>query len=380
VTASVAGVLWWAVVASPAAPGGAAQASTAPAAATQPAAAPAATAPESLVLRGVPRIGYNIRICPFPGSLTAVLQYLKHPADYDYIMAVSGAAFRRIWSRDDGGNVDLGYLAPEPYERTFLALGYRWRTAPLESRDGMLSLIRSSLAAGRPVIAFGIIGPPEAGIVAGNEQNGDVLLGYSYFADAARGYYRRADWYAQIDKGMHAASTAIIDVGERTTAPPERETLISTLRWAIDLANTPKRPNLPNHICGLAGYDAWATAMEIDADYPANDRKTMDTRVMILGDQCAMLIDRGSAAKYLRSMLKIAPEAAEDLSTAADLYEQIAATPNLYPADPPRALVRAEIRQEIAEKIRIARTQETQAVEYLEKALAKLAPTATTQP
>ena len=62
------------------------------------------------VLEGVPRIGYDVHMCPFPGSLYACLAYLGASPDYDYLMGVTGAAFRRFWSRDDGGNVDLFYL------------------------------------------------------------------------------------------------------------------------------------------------------------------------------------------------------------------------------------------------------------------------------
>ncbi len=77
-----------------------------------------------LVLAGVPRIGYDVHLSPFPGALYSWLQFMGDPADYDYLMGVTGACFRRLWNRDDGGNVDLMYLAPEPYARALRALGY----------------------------------------------------------------------------------------------------------------------------------------------------------------------------------------------------------------------------------------------------------------
>jgi hypothetical protein len=59
--------------------------------------------PERAVVEGVPRIGYDVHLCPFPGSLYALMQFLGDPVDYDYVMGVTGAAFRRLFNRDDGG-------------------------------------------------------------------------------------------------------------------------------------------------------------------------------------------------------------------------------------------------------------------------------------
>ena len=83
-------------------------------------------APPELILTDVPRIGYNVRLCPFPGAVESAGNYVGLACDYDYLMGVSGAAFRRLWSRDDGGNVDLMYLAPEPHRRSFEA----WSAPP----------------------------------------------------------------------------------------------------------------------------------------------------------------------------------------------------------------------------------------------------------
>ena len=48
-----------------------------------------------LVLQGVPKIGFHRRLCPFPGSVEAALEFLGRTEPYDYLMGVSGAAFRR---------------------------------------------------------------------------------------------------------------------------------------------------------------------------------------------------------------------------------------------------------------------------------------------
>ena len=90
--------------------------------------------PPRAILEGVPRVGYDIHLCPFPGSLYACLQYLGDPRDYDYLMGVTGAPFRRLWNRDDGGNVDLSYFGDEPFRRVFEGPGLRLESGP--SREG----------------------------------------------------------------------------------------------------------------------------------------------------------------------------------------------------------------------------------------------------
>jgi hypothetical protein len=84
---------------------------------------------QKMILHDVPRIGEDVdaHLCPFAGALYAYLAYVGDPQDYDYLMSVSGAAFRRFWHPDDGGNIDLSRLGDEPFRRTFDALGYEWR-------------------------------------------------------------------------------------------------------------------------------------------------------------------------------------------------------------------------------------------------------------
>lgn len=342
---------------------------------------------DGTVLEGVPKIGYGVHYCPFPGSLYAVMQYLGDPVEYDYLMGVTGAAFRRLWNRDDGGNVALEYLAPEPFRRAAEGIGYELRGVPRD-KGKMLVAIRESIAQGRPVIGFGIVGPPEAGIVTGYSKRGEVLHGWSYHQGTKwPGYYEQADWFAKLgggeapDAGLGPVGTeplGLLVVGDknRWPGPSKRDILISSLKWAVDLARTAKRPNLPHHVSGLAAYDAWAKALEVDADYPKDDAKVMDTRHMVQTDQAVMTEERGNAARFLRMMTDAAPEAAEHLEAAADLYEQVGLEAGpVYPwckdwarpdlADP-------AVRREIAKHIRAAGEKEAKAVEELEAALKAL--------
>ncbi|MBX3001683.1 MAG: hypothetical protein KF893_24380 [Caldilineaceae bacterium] len=332
------------------------------------------------MLADVPRVGFDVHLCPFPGSLYACLAYLNDPCDYDYVMGVTGAAFRRLWNRDDGGNIDLSYLGETPLRRVFEALGYTCRVIPAE-KEAMVQAIEESIGRGKPVIAFGILGPPEAGIVAGYAQAGEILYGWSYFQEYFQQprdrYYESSDWFERMDKN---AGKGLIVIDEKLpTRPPVREVLIKSLSWAIELARQPQRPGLPDHVSGLAAYDAWAAALEVDADYPPDDSKVLETRVMVHGDQATMLEERHAAARFLRQMADAAPEVADPLNRAADLYTEVA---NFVPkvwlwgasmgSDAQQGLIPAQTRRTFATYIRKAREREALAVDSLGEALAAL--------
>jgi len=329
-----------------------------------------------LVLDGVPRIGYDVHLSPFPGTLHAYLQYTGDPQPYDYLMGVTGAAFRRLWNRDDGGNVGILRYENEPFRQVFAALGYDWHTVPSDAdRETMLAAIRESLAQGRPAISFGIIGPPEPGLVTGYDEDGEALYGWSYFQEQREHYYQQRDWFGTMDKG---GGVALLIAGDREAArPAEREVLIAALQWALDLERAGKRPSLPEHVSGLAAYDGWADGLEVDADYPVVNGGTMAVRVMVYGDQCLMLEARHEAARFLRRMKGVAPpRAAAYMEEAALLCDQVGdlgAPLWPWPIDPTagamQALVDPGTRRGLAALVRAARDKEVEAVAYLERAL-----------
>lgn len=336
-----------------------------------------------VVLDGVPRIGYDVHLCPFPGALYAVLQYTGNPVDYAMLMGASGAAFRRLFNRDDGGNIDLSYFGEAPYRRVFAALGYRWHFVPPE-KNAMRAAIKESIGRGWPAISFGMIGPPEAGLVTGFAEDGEVLYGWSYFQDGHDGwtdappgrsqYYEKRGWF----EGMASLPwQGLLIIDERLPSrPADRDTLVDALGWAIELACTARWPNLPAHVGGLAAYHAWANALEVDADYPPDNDAVMGTRCMVYGDQCTMLEERKVAAQYLRGMAQVAPEAAGPLASAADAYEAAGQFMfRLWPWDyagfmSARAGLADPVqRRELASLVRETGAKEAEGVAQLERAL-----------
>lgn len=326
--------------------------------------------PERMVIEGVPRIGYHKHLSPFPGSLYACMEFLGTPCSYEYLMGVTGAAFRRLWRNDDGGNVDIMYFGSDPWHRAFRALGYSGIPISCSNKAEMILAIQTSIAKNVPVLAFGIVGPPECGIVAGYDRDGEVLIGYSYFqGQFVEGYYEQSDWY---ENANWAWDTGMIVIGDRIPIRPERKTLISTLKWIVELARTPR---WADHACGLNAYDRWADDMLKDEDFPDN-KDILGLRTMVHGDAVVMLIERHSGACYLRSMADTAPDIADELCAAADLYDQTAAfLPDIWMWDDNmgpevgEALRDPALRLGISNSIREAKEKEEAAVEIIESVL-----------
>jgi hypothetical protein len=336
------------------------------------------TAPPTsrVVLEGVPRIGYDVHLCPFPGSLYAWLQYTGNPTSFDFLMGTTGAAFRRTFNRDDGGNIDLSYFGEEPYKRVFAALGYRFHFVPFD-RPAMRAAITQNIDQGKPVIAFGIVGPPEAGLITGYAEAGDVVYGWNHFQEGRDRYYEKRGWFEGMD---YKPWMGLVVIDEQLPArPTDRETLVASLQWALELEQTERWPHLPNHICGLAASDAWADALEVDADYPPANDEVMATRCMVYGDQVTMIEERNNAANFLRQMSHAAPEATDVLNAAADAYQAVGGYGRtLWPwgftshMDARAGLADPSKRRELAAHIRAARAKEAEAIALLEKAVAKL--------
>ncbi len=54
------------------------------------------------VLDNIPEIRYDKWECSFAGSIKACMDYFNHPVTYDFIMGVSGAAFKLMWCPGKG--------------------------------------------------------------------------------------------------------------------------------------------------------------------------------------------------------------------------------------------------------------------------------------
>jgi hypothetical protein len=74
-------------------------------------------------------------------------------------------------------------------------------------------------------------------------------------------YYEKDGWFedmrgAEPDYG-EPKPIGMIVLGDRRPRPTPRDVLRESLAWDVDLARISHRAALPNHVCGLAGYQFW---------------------------------------------------------------------------------------------------------------------------
>ncbi|NLO40612.1 MAG: helix-turn-helix domain-containing protein [Ruminiclostridium sp.] len=261
---------------------------------------------DSMVLYGVPKVTYfkdkEIECTPFISSLRACLTYMGQEVTYARLLAGSGAAFRLLWNTHewDGGNVDILVMRDDPFEplkKAFTAAGRAFTLLPkakdLSNKQEFISLIKQEIDAGRPLIGFGIIGPPEACVITGYRENGEVLLGWNFFQDMPEwkgshetedcGYFIRRNWYE------HSETVALMAVGEPTEAVDEMLFLKDTLKLALEVMETPE---VGPRAAGFAAYQEWAKAIGNDHEFSDNALlPILFTRLMCQTDAFTMVAE-----------------------------------------------------------------------------------------
>lgn len=287
---------------------------------------------DNAILYGVPKVAYGQDGCtPFPMCVRSCAKYLGLQVDYTRAMAESGAAFRLVWdtAQWNGGNVDAVLTFDDPtkifrcgmraMERELKFLG---RT-PETKKEEFMDFIRREIDAGNPVIALGIIGPPEACVIAGYREGGRVLMGWNVFQEypeyranvqfEQNGYFLSADWWENPD------TIALIATGTDSLPPLTPREVLRNATQALEgrMCGT--------YAKGTLAYDAWKDALLCHRDFPADAVfPLLVERMMCHGDAMDCLSDgRFHAAKYLRRLAGQYPSIACGLNAAAAELEAI---------------------------------------------------------
>ena len=271
--------------------------------------------PQRVLLSGVPRVHFyqgGASRCPedftFPSCLRAALEFLGHNLGclhvpkgtpgwglncaYAYLVGASGNAFSLVWNDGwDPGNTDIRWIAADPAEpmrRALEAAGCSGQVLLREQghadegvyRDAIITSLRDQ---GRPVLALGVVGPPECCLITGYDEGGDVLMGWSFFQDVPgfapsqgiepTGEFRQGDWFAQ------TAGLIVLGDGNGGAAigkPPDRHAIYrSTLREAVASI---RAPMIHGRHTGLAAYDAWAEHLLRDDAFPTGEPAALRER------------------------------------------------------------------------------------------------------
>lgn len=267
-----------------------------------------------------------------PACMTSLMEYIGEDARwqtihshnreytkrklYDAILAATGMAFGLLWHKE---------ICPSSFDLTqvndhnatilyaFDYVGYNCDIVDKtdSSFNEMKSLITQSIDAGRPVLAFGIVGPPECSIVCGYDSGGDTLFGWSHFqsynpADCENnGMFRKSDWYTDIWK--------IVLCGEKKEPKADLKDIIRR-GIAITTAN-----ELDGFYSGVAAYDAWAKYV---AD-PAYESMSDDELRGKYWFHHALVGNHAEARCYLSGFLHETAGNDEHLHKIAEFYNEI---------------------------------------------------------
>jgi hypothetical protein len=363
-----------------------------------------------VVLEGVPRVHFyeGGARCPedlvFPSVLRAMLEYMgdkdfgcrhcmgcppgsKITCTYSYVAGTSGVGSHLSWGPNwQHDNIAIHYMSNDPdapYRRGFEAVGYPFEWLGREQgetamRDRIVECIRDK---GRPVIAFGVIGPPEPSIITGYDEGGDFLIGWSFFQGMPEfnagvefepsGHFRKRDWFNATD--------CLAILGDKQARPDFGKTCREALRWAVELTHTSlaygDRPS------GLAAYEAWANDVIRDSEFPADDEAVLQAHHSVHNDAVGTVAEaRWYGSQFLIEAVDHLPwQMTEDVLHAAACYAAEHAlmwqawdllggisNPEAY-----KKMVAPATRRELAQVILQSRDKYAQAADYMERALAK---------
>jgi hypothetical protein len=366
------------------------------------------------VLKGVPKIGFYTGgpRCPedltFPAVLRALAEYLgedvgcyevrtrsadpRFGCTYAYFLGTSGAAFQLGCSDHwDMSQNDPRRMAADPlaaFDHAFEAFGRSYAYLPVaDPANGAAQLrqrIVASLDQGLPVISFGVVGPPEAGLITGYEEGGEVLLGWNFFQSDPNfaagltyddnGYFRKRGWYADAE--------AVIIIGEKISRPEYPRLFRKSLEWAVELLTTPAvLVNGGAQASGIAAYDVWMENLGRDREFATLDDRGLFWRFLVHDSLVGQVAEaRWYGSVYLSRLANLAPGnliRAEALRAAACLTEQHDLMWQVWDAvggigiDPSKSatFARPEVRRSMLPILQQARALEEQVAVHLAQAL-----------
>lgn len=370
--------------------------------------------PDRVLLTGVPRVRFHEggprcpEDIPLPACVRACLEYLGDPrfgcrhesgcqpgclatCSYAYAIGVSGAASFLAWGpgwRAD--NLDIRRSSDDPdvaFREALAGVGYACevlRTASHDEAACRARVLESLAVHRRPVIALGVAGPPVSSLVTGYDEQGDVLIGWSFFQEMPpfrngleyepSGEFRARNWYG--------GSEAFVVIGEPL---PDFDFRAAHRRALHRMVSIARRPPAPGRVpAGLAAYAAWVEALlEDDGQLEDGDEAALRTRFAVHDSTVGYLAEcRWYGAQFLL-------QASDDRATHYRLAEHLLRAAACYAAEHAlmwdawgltgglghpegyRRLADVKVRRGLAEVILRARDLDAEATSHIEAALAR---------
>lgn len=255
--------------------------------------------PHNKTLEGVDRVGFykGGDICPedvpFPSCMASVMRFLGE--DYPwleikahnklwklnfaniYFFGVSGLSFGLLWREGwHEDNVDHMFVADprEIIDRSFKLAGYSYSIVRKEDKKNDKELFKKavmySINRGIPVLAFGVIGPPECCIITGYQDQGKTVVGWNYFQDdlsynddvsiMGNGYFKKSNWFQE--------TVYLIIINNKYSHFDKLIGIKSILKWAVHIMETKE---LYGRYSGFKALDVWQRHLIDELDYEDMD-------------------------------------------------------------------------------------------------------------
>ncbi len=253
----------------------------------------------------------------FMTALAAVLRATGKRVTYEELMGISGAAFKLLlelpeWcprASSSGIAFDCTDLALRSAGYSIEWIGQDEQENPGGKEQARRAVV-TSIDAGRPALYM----DGEFSLIAGYRDRGRVFL--------CRPYDGREPGYTEMPepRGMFGPAWAVGIVQPNRPVPDRRETLLASLRTAVQLARTESfHVRAETFASGFAGYEAWIDGLRNHEGEPSGQMLHANAYGYAI-----LLTSRAAAAEYLRSIQReLGPAVGEHLRPAADRYEHV---------------------------------------------------------
>ncbi|MBN1877817.1 MAG: hypothetical protein JXA33_26590 [Anaerolineae bacterium] len=342
------------------------------------------TESKKVYIEGVRRISWDTgEMCEFASALVSAMMCLGENLPYPYVMGTSGVAFRftlnpGAWDFGNYGIRNISADAYAPIRRAIDAVGYAYTLGEKTTWQDDATNITASIDKGIPVLAYGVVGPSDCCIIAGYDEQGKVLLGWSTYQDIpddhniphdVTGYFRKPGWHDNLG--------GYILIGDKKERPPLQTIYADALKWAVYLMKT---PSMGDKLTGLEALKIWAEEMTQEKYFPDGDEETLGWRYVSAAVNMTMLRDHCSAEAFLRQVLEDVPDFQPELSLAAECYGDVKRIRNGMDAiigdnfseQAMRAIAIPEMRRAHADAILQIRDKEQEAVTHIEQLIERM--------
>lgn len=264
-------------------------------------------------------------------ALGLYLQFLGEEKEYDFLMGVSGNAFKLYWNPMPLWCPSVTRVSSEdPFVRVADALGYETHRQLNADLPTAVEQIRRVLEAGRPVLTCNLFGESEWSLIVGLRGEIEYRPGdepdepdYPVVTLEVRSPFDPGDDYRVVEtpawngyllgplEGGHWGRMPLFWLGDKREPPPREEVLRAALARAARLA---QERQYERYAAGLRAYEMWAEMLAADEEFEGLDRAEMQRRAFENGYLFYVLIDaRRAASRFLSGALRYVPENKERL-------------------------------------------------------------------